>query len=278
MLSRWMLKYGWRAAARRWALRRCLIVGCLGFVLVGPAADLAWSRPSLKVKKQQSVYLRQLIRTVDALYLSEVSYPLDMIKLQQLDDYLAKVGPQLPRADAAALLVRRQQLSNHQDLWRFREHVLAVFAVAVNPVITPSYSQGQRLYNHHCAACHGRDGGGDGPLASRIPQFDLSLVSQRFQARGLAHSVYNLLLTGLDSGLMVPYSPHLSHELLWHLAFYTVALAEECSGQPAAAFPSTLWRSSLDHPFMLAQEGRGQPARGSSPRCQDVGQMRPSQP
>lgn len=247
----------------RWTERRWIIVGFLGLALMGTVADSAWSRPSLKVKKQQSSDLRQLIRTVDALYLSEIFYPLDMIKLQQLDDYLAKVVGLLPGADASALLARRQQLSNHEDLWRFREHVLDVFAVVTSPVITPSYAKGERLYQHHCAACHGKDGGGDGSLASRIPHYELSLVSQRFQARGFAHSVYNLLLTGLDSGLMVPYSSHLSHELLWHLAFYTAALVEECSGQSRSASTPMRWLS-LVHPFVMRLPG--EPVAGYS-RC-----------
>ena len=229
-----------------------------------------WARTSLGEKRQQAESLRKLIRTVDQLYLSEEMYPLNVTKLMQLDVYLAGVVPQISVEQARWLQRLRADLSDHKDLWQFRQEVLKVFEVSTRSAITPNYDHGKRLYEAHCAACHGVSGGGDGPLASRISHYELSLVHKRAEQRLSTHLVYNLLLAGLDSGLMVSYEPVLSQAKLWNIAFYTATLVENCSSlstsSVSAAWPLISYaRRSLIHPFVLESSvsdgGRVSPVR-----------------
>ena len=98
-------------------------------------------------------------------------------------------------------------------------------------------------------------------MASRLPDKDLSLVGSEAQSRMFSHLVYNLLLTGLDSGLMVSYEPAMDKKSLWSIAFFTTSLVCRGSNQ---LFPA----SSLLHPFMklLAPHGASTD-RAEDPRC-----------
>jgi len=79
-------------------------------------------------------------------------------------------------------------------IWMFA--VLAVFALALTaqnqpqaeqpkttikhvPIKQTSAASGEEMYTAYCAACHGKDGKGDGPAASalKVPPTDLTMLS-----------------------------------------------------------------------------------------------------
>ena len=49
------------------------------------------------------------------------------------------------------------------------------------PVTATSPASGKEMYASYCAACHGKDGKGDGPAASalKVPPADLTVLSSR---------------------------------------------------------------------------------------------------
>ena len=53
-----------------------------------------------------------------------------------------------------------------------------------NPVETTPIDRGRVLYEQHCASCHGKDGKGDGPVASTMSTSptDLTLMRRRYGA------------------------------------------------------------------------------------------------
>lgn len=236
-------------------VRILLIVGFLAMI---PKAD---ARTPEGVKKRQSVSLRSLIRAIDFMYLQPQSYPWEFHHYQDIDRHLAAVYPQISEDKQTRLQKLRQGLFTHPELWQFRMEVLKVFEISWEPPITPNYRLGKTLYQSHCASCHGASGQGDGDMALRIPNTDLSLVGPEAQSRMFSHLVYNLLLTGLDSGLMVPYEPAMDKKSLWSIAFFTTSLVCQRGSQ---LFPA----SSLLHPFMKLLVPQGAVTdRQEDPRC-----------
>lgn len=51
------------------------------------------------------------------------------------------------------------------------------------PVVAQDASEGEKLFNLHCAACHGRDAQGDGPMAPvlLVQPADLTQISARHE-------------------------------------------------------------------------------------------------
>ena len=61
---------------------------------------------------------------------------------------------------------------------------------------------GAQLYKDHCAACHGAEGKGDGPVAGflKTPPADLRVLAQRNNGKYPADYVSATLRSGTDSG------------------------------------------------------------------------------
>jgi mono/diheme cytochrome c family protein len=61
---------------------------------------------------------------------------------------------------------------------------------------------GAQLYKDHCAACHGTEGKGDGPVAGflKAPPADLRVLAQRNDGKYPADYVSATLRSGTDSG------------------------------------------------------------------------------
>lgn len=61
---------------------------------------------------------------------------------------------------------------------------------------------GAQLYKNYCAACHGREGKGDGPVVEflKVPPADLSTLAQRNDGKYPAERVAATLRSGTDRG------------------------------------------------------------------------------
>ena len=222
----------------------------------------ALARETLGEKRTQSYLLRDLITKIDQGYLlsfdGEISkqasltnssdhktsptinryhrYYLQTIKphLKLVEDALskeAKVSFDKRISEFEALIAQ----SDHRHFYYLREIIVDHFQITTNVTIYPNYFRGAKLYQQYCQSCHGKKGKGDGELASRfdgsdgsIVKKDLSLVTDRHLRRIYPHLVYNLLITGLPSGVMSTLEPVLSKNKIWDLAFYTVTLGFDC--------------------------------------------------
>lgn len=142
------------------------------------------------------------------------------------------IGSRAPAAQVAALTTAMRLAL--VDAWK----------VTVVPRQAPDLQRGAVLYAQHCAACHGEQGAGDGPLAAAMqpPPIDFS-DRARYRQRTL-YGLYNTITRGVADTAMQAY-----HELpaadRWALAFYVGSLA-------AADVPRDAADVLLDDPALQA--------------------------
>jgi Cytochrome C oxidase, cbb3-type, subunit III len=73
-------------------------------------------------------------------------------------------------------------------------------AVAQNPCSYAFSISGQKIFEDHCAGCHGLDGKGKGPLASNqtVPPADLTELKRMNKGNFPAQRVLEIIRTGGD--------------------------------------------------------------------------------
>ncbi|MCY4380042.1 MAG: cytochrome c [Proteobacteria bacterium] len=208
------------------SLLLCVTMG--GIIGLPPASG----RTSVTEKKRDSYHLRKLLLEIDNIYHSSGSSEIKQTELLTVNTYLNKVLPKLTENKASQLTQLFHELKEKDALWDFRLKVIQAFEISPSPHSTLNYKLGQSLYQEYCASCHGNHGQGRGPLAQKLNQYQLNLTASR--ATLFPHLIYNLLLTGLDSGIMIPYERTLSTSDIWNIAFFTATLAEDCHSQRAS--------------------------------------------
>ncbi|HUI74174.1 MAG TPA: cytochrome c [Candidatus Acidoferrum sp.] len=69
------------------------------------------------------------------------------------------------------------------------------------PIKQTSAAAGQEMYVAYCAACHGKDGKGDGPAASELkqPPPDLTVLAKNNNGKFPADHVANVLRFGVET-------------------------------------------------------------------------------
>ncbi len=93
--------------------------------------------------------------------------------------------------------------------------VLVISAVVLIAQEKGFIEKGRRLYIRHCAACHGSDGTGNGPVATslKVPPSDLT----QLQKEGEAFPIYRVM-TVIEGEKVVP--AHGSREMpIWGTIF-----------------------------------------------------------
>jgi len=106
------------------------------------------------------------------------------------------------------------------DLTRqLRREVMQDYPVSLTPRRAPDLQQGQALYQQYCAACHGKDARGDGPMAAKLDPPPINFHdAQRARQRSL-FGLYNTITLGVKDTSMTAFS-QLSDTQRWDLAFY----------------------------------------------------------
>lgn len=74
-----------------------------------------------------------------------------------------------------------------------------------------------------CAACHGRSGEGNGPVAFSLKPPPRNLVKDKFKAGDSVEQIYTTITRGLPETRMVGY-PHLDERTRWAIAHYIASL------------------------------------------------------
>ena len=105
-------------------------------------------------------------------------------------------------------------------------------AIAASPgdeKMSPLARQGQPLFIHYCAACHGVSGDGDGYNADQLDKEPAELSSQKFIAKKKNKQIYRVIKFGgrasKKSHLMPLFGHTLSEEEIWSLVAYVRYLA-----------------------------------------------------
>jgi high-affinity iron transporter len=120
-----------------------------------------------------------------------------------------------------------------------RWQVIEAYRLTVVPKAAPDPQRGAALYASHCAACHGTQGRGDGPAASKLEPAPSNFHDRARMAQRSLYGLYSTITLGVDGTAMAAYG-QLTEEERWALAFYVGAMglntAETAQGRE-------LWQS-----------------------------------
>lgn len=119
-----------------------------------------------------------------------------------------------------------------------RAGVIRAWRLSVAPRQAPDLAQGARLFAQHCAACHGAQGRGDGPLAKGMDPSPSDFHDEaRMQQRSL-YGLYNTITLGVGGTPMRAFT-EFSEADRWALAFFAGGLR---SRPEAVAQGEALWQ------------------------------------
>ncbi len=91
------------------------------------------------------------------------------------------------------------------------------------PATLQSVAAGRRVYEAHCAACHGLQGAGDGPASPSLPRKPADLrVHVPTHPDGL---LYRWISEGVPDSPMPAFRGRLTEEERWHVVNYLRVLA-----------------------------------------------------
>jgi high-affinity iron transporter len=126
--------------------------------------------------------------------------------LQQARGLLAQIDATAPGGDIAALA------------GRLRLGVIQAWALSVAPRRTPDLEQAGRLFAQYCAACHGAQGRGDGPLAKGMEPPPSDFHDDARMRRRSLYGLYNTITLGVGGTPMRAFT-EFSEADRWALAF-----------------------------------------------------------
>jgi putative heme-binding domain-containing protein len=111
--------------------------------------------------------------------------------------------------------------------WTTTTGIASPVTEKTNPVV----SQGQTLFLHYCAACHGVSGDGDGYNADQLDKEPAELSNKKFITKKSDSQIYRVIKFGgqgvKKSHLMPVFGHTLSEEEIWTLVAYVRYLAED---------------------------------------------------
>ena len=116
-------------------------------------------------------------------------------------------------------------------------HLLKAYPVSLAPAKVPDLARGAALFASQCAACHGAQGGGDGPAAKGLDPPPVDFTDPARARERSVFALYQVIDQGLDGTAMRGFS-ELSAQDRWALAFTVSGFAF-----PRAADGEKLWRS-----------------------------------
>ncbi len=119
-----------------------------------------------------------------------------------------------------------------------RHELISHYRVTVTPRVAPDLSGARQLYAENCAACHGAEGLGNGPLAANLEPAPIDFHDRGRAAQRSLYGLYSTITHGVEDTSMLGY-PQLSEKQRWSLAFYVGQMAlsqhEIQAGQTALA-------------------------------------------
>lgn len=116
--------------------------------------------------------------------------------------------------------------------------VIQAWKLSVAPQQPPDLRQAGGLFAQHCAACHGMQGRGDGPLAKGMEPAPSDLHDENRMRRRSLYSLYNTITLGVRGTPMRAFT-ELSEADRWALAFFAGGLRAD---PDVVAKGEALWR------------------------------------
>ncbi len=148
--------------------------------------------------------------------------------LQQARELLTRIEAKAPGSEVSALA------------GQLRVGVIQAWKLSVSPQQLPDLQQAGRLFTQHCAACHGTQGRGDGPMAKSLEPAPSDFHDEpRMRQRSL-YGLYNTITLGVRGTPMRAFT-ELSETDRWALAFFAAGLRADSD---LVMKGETLWRQS----------------------------------
>ncbi|KRB93117.1 cytochrome c/FTR1 family iron permease [Noviherbaspirillum sp. Root189] len=121
---------------------------------------------------------------------------------------------------------------------KLRADIIRAYKLSVAPRQTPDLAQGARLFAAQCAACHGAQGRGDGPLAKGLEPSPSDFHDEARMTQRSLYGLYNTISLGVGGTPMRAFS-EFSEADRWALAFFVGSLR---SGDDSVAKGEAAWR------------------------------------
>jgi high-affinity iron transporter len=161
-----------------------------------------------------------------------------------------------PASALQAAIEDKQDIETVRQMSRdLREALLATMPASSLPDSLLSKATVERLFQSHCAACHGQAGGGDGALAAQLapPPTDFT-DKERALNRSLL-GLYDAISNGIDDTPMPAFS-QLTEQQRWSLAFHIGGLPFQPDSAEGNASNVALRQLVDQSPAQLAAEHR----------------------
>ena len=91
---------------------------------------------------------------------------------------------------------------------------------------------GKKLFNDHCAKCHGLHGKGDGPEGDESHQEDMDLTVASRAAKNPDGVVFYKIWNGRSSSKMPPLSKELTKDQVWQIVAYVQSMRSHTHDLP----------------------------------------------
>ena len=131
--------------------------------------------------------------------------------VQQARELVARIDAKASGSEISALA--------HQLLI----HVIQTWKLSVAPRQPPDLRQGEVLFAQHCAACHGTQGQGDGPLAKGMEPAPRNFHDDARMRQRSLYGLYNTVTLGVSGTAMRAFR-EFSEADRWALAFFAAGL------------------------------------------------------
>lgn len=153
------------------------------------------------------------------------------------------------------------------DRWDVTYYALGLGASGSN------LAQARQVYAQACASCHGPQGKGDGPSASRLPAPPPDLTKPSTLVGASSQSLYDLISHGSPRGMPAAASS-LTDDQRWGLVGYVRSLAEGSLGQGPGGADSPATPSPVTRVMVTGQvidDTTGEPVVGQEIILQSLG-------
>ncbi len=114
---------------------------------------------------------------------------------------------------------------------QIRLGLIKAYDITIAPKRSPDLRAAASLFSNNCAACHGADGHGNGPLAASLNPKPSDFHDRERQSQRSVFALYNTISRGVN-GTAMPAFKQMSEDERWALAFFVssfFASAEENS-------------------------------------------------
>src|SRR6185295_8284029 len=81
-------------------------------------------------------------------------------------------------------------------------HLLATYPVPSSPTTPPQVAAAAAVYQNQCAACHGANGGGDGPAGLRLDPRPVAFIDKDRARERSPFALYQVLSQGIEGTAM----------------------------------------------------------------------------